>query len=234
MDPPLPWRAPARRRFPRPRGDGPRDREAVAAAVMVSPPTRGWTPVHGLLAHLPPGFPAHAGMDLPHVSGRRLGERFPRPRGDGPVTRGGLTTARRVSPPTRGWTRGEKQMHGVESGFPAHAGMDPSRRASGRWRSRFPRPRGDGPLGALAAVNIPWVSPPTRGWTRPTGPGVRRPVGFPAHAGMDPSVGMPTTSEMRFPRPRGDGPRFSASSTASPAVSPPTRGWTAAARRHAE
>ena len=76
---PCPW-------FPRPRGDGPWKRGKGDGWERVSPPTRGWTrkpappTAHGR------GFPAHAGMDrLVYPCGSLL-RRFPRPRGDGPLS----------------------------------------------------------------------------------------------------------------------------------------------------
>ena len=78
--------------------------------------------------------------------------------------------------------------------------MDPSYElGGGRTRvTRFPRPRGDGPLDAVDVAQKA-VSPPTRGWT--------------------PLIDRRLVE--RFPRPRGDG-----RDVASAEVSPPTRGWT--------
>ncbi len=53
------------RRFPRPRGDGPRPHRPEAAKTK--------------------GSPAHAGMVPPHKGPARPPPRFPRPRGDGPT-----------------------------------------------------------------------------------------------------------------------------------------------------
>ena len=49
--------------FPRPRGDGPHTNFAKARAMMVSPPTRGWTDGVRRVVRRLAGFPAHAGMD---------------------------------------------------------------------------------------------------------------------------------------------------------------------------
>ena len=152
--------------------------------------------------------------------------RFPRPRGDGPAGWLAQYNGNRVSPPTRGWTVDAPTTAPIRSGFPAHAGMD--RRGSRRagCRSWFPRPRGDGPERERIPLVDPRVSPPTRGWTRapmgdlPTG------QGFPAHAGMDQLRPRDRGGRVRFPRPRGDGPREASPEAFRSTVSPPTRGWT--------
>ena len=70
------------------------------------------------------------------------------------------------------------------------------------------------------------VSPHTRGWTHGEQHllGVR--LGFPAHAGMDPSPTGTTSTRSRFPRTRGDGPAARRRSSVIQLVSPHTRGWT--------
>ncbi len=95
-------------RFPRPRGD---------------PPTRGWSQAAMMGLFFGAGFPAHAGMvpsrsersrdasGFPrrmvprHASGPIGAPRFPRPRGDGPVSQFTKSGSSMVSPPTRGWSR---------------------------------------------------------------------------------------------------------------------------------
>ena len=125
--------------------------------------------------------------------------RFPRPRGDGPFR----------SASNRDW----------DSGFPAHAGMDPDTRGGrahpGLW---FPRPRGDGPHGLWSRRDAIAVSPPTRGWTLESVLLMDR---------IRTRVSPPTrgwTAIRRYPDPR---PRRRW--RAYP-VSPPTRGWTLATR----
>ncbi len=68
------------------------------------PPTRGWT--HMGIEDQTAGrvSPAHAGMDLPLTHRPPYGDRFPRPRGDGPASLSSRFTLRRFPPPTRGWT----------------------------------------------------------------------------------------------------------------------------------
>ena len=221
-------------RFPRTRGDGPRDgppsSRSTRVTVAVSPHTRGWTPpaparrwpgrvsphtrgwtlsVDGSTGPLD-GFPAHAGMDLALRQPRVRPPRFPRTRGDGPwdgpPDGGGSVPPLAVSPHTRGWTRPRRAHLAEEPGFPAHAGMDPESRSDatgGRW---FPRTRGDGPGPGPDRERNQAVSPHTRGWTQRRHLPLRRPRGFPAHAGMDRTLAGLRDRALRFPRTRGDGP----------------------------
>ena len=70
------------------------------------------------------------------------------------------------------------------------------------------------------------VSPPTRGWTCSLPCQLRSPLGFPAHAGMDPCAISASHRSSGFPRPRGDGPASHLFRLDHLTVSPPTRGWT--------
>ncbi len=71
--------------FPRPRGDGPGMKHGVPWMPVVPPPTRGWSPTPSAAADTPQGSPAHAGM-VPRIVRVLLhDQRFPRPRGDGPI-----------------------------------------------------------------------------------------------------------------------------------------------------
>ena len=199
---------------------------ARCRTTPVSPPTRGWTliaePLH-LAGH---GFPAHAGMDLAGISRASASRGFPRPRGDGPLMYRSWWPAIGVSPPTRGWTVSEDLLKSIETGFPAHAGMDLVIRTSPSTEFGFPRPRGDGPHRTGVKWPTGTVSPPTRGWTviqESVGTTV---AGFPAHAGMDRSPdGAWRTSNPVSPPTRG-WTLLGAEAASTDQVSPPTRGWT--------
>ena len=179
------------RRFPRPRGDGPCPTRTTGISSTVSPPTRGWTVSQLEAIKLLFGFPAHAGMDPIQAALNPPEGGFPRPRGDGPLVDGKWDEQELVSPPTRGWTsepnttlaepnglpsdvvspptRGwtvEARLFQLyQSGFPAHAGMDPCSTRFQHYADGFPRPRGDGPAFLNLLGNQTGVSPPTRGWT---------------------------------------------------------------------
>ena len=152
--------------------------------------------------------------------------RFPRPRGDGPSTRGRGLAVVEVSPPTRGWTHKPLARKLDHPGFPAHAGMDLCPRHSVIPSAWFPRPRGDGPWIRYGRARATAVSPPTRGWTPTALAPLQVRQGFPAHAGMDLTSLTGLGERIGFPRPRGDGPARCPSRNNSDPVSPPTRGWT--------
>ena len=192
----------------------------------VSPPTRGWTRSGSGQERGADGFPAHAGMDLNASLVMSAQPRFPRPRGDGPVSLSDSPFASVVSPPTRGWTSAMGRRGRRRYGFPAHAGMDPSADQFLRSERWFPRPRGDGPVVRSVGSANSKVSPPTRGWTRMIDRWDWKPFGFPAHAGMDLGEGARHRCCRRFPRPRGDGPWKVDFPGSQQVVSPPTRGWT--------
>ena len=99
------------------------------------------------------------------------------------------------------------------------------------WTQWLPRARGDGPKNKRAEVYREQASPRTRGWTRQVRIDVHSAVGFPAHAGMDPSP--PTMQSIRswLPRARGDGPLSIRTLTSRRVASPRTRGWTPASGR---
>ena len=152
--------------FPRPRGDGPVRTYSFTVPDSVSPPTRGWTRETAFDRGYVTGFPAHAGMDRTGSAAPTARHRFPRPRGDGPVSLSDRSSASVVSPPTRGWTASRALCATPLPGFPAHAGMDPARPRQRNRPPRFPRPRGDGPRPTTQRLQSLEVSPPTRGWTR--------------------------------------------------------------------
>ncbi len=153
--------------------------------------------------------------------------RIPRTRGDGPLWSRSVRRRCSDSPHTRGWTPRPMDEQQAVVGFPAHAGMDLELHPLVRGRLRIPRTRGDGPDVGVAASGQLEDSPHTRGWTLQCIEGHRRPGGFPAHAGMDPSARSACRSGRRIPRTRGDGPMANSNSGPVPVDSPHTRGWTA-------
>ena len=114
-----------RRRFPRPRGDGPRIDGHLVHLLGVPPPTRGWPSLRRGPGPGAAGSPAHAGMARPDDPPSHHIWRFPRPRGDGPIPSLGITGELVVPPPTRGWPLAHESHHVGLGGSPAHAGMAP-------------------------------------------------------------------------------------------------------------
>ena len=177
-------------RIPRTRGDGPADWDATAGDGLDSPHARGWTHPDDAVSADGLGFPARAGMDRRRRRATAPGRGIPRTRGDGPKAAGLDDRDDGDSPHARGWTRAPGGARTCGGGFPARAGMDPVRAASGPVDVRIPRTRGDGPEGGIRCSSGAPDSPHARGWTparpRASGPG----RGFPARAGMDPSLSV--------------------------------------------
>ena len=109
---------------------------------------------------------------------------------------------------------------------PARAGMDPRFRPTAPRPNRFPRTRGDGPVGDQGIVRLKPFPPHARGWTvRPTK--ARVPVKVsPARAGMDPRFPTWKATSTRFPRTRGDGPWATTLLDRHCRFPPHARGWT--------
>ena len=222
------WRCP---RFPRPRGDGPASRSSAARAPTVPPPARGWSAGRRLSPPSPFGSPARAGMVRHEPGPRAVPDRFPRPRGDGPLILEGFGFANRVPPPARGWSLIHFWCYIRSFGSPARAGMvlvEMHIRLNPR---RFPRPRGDGPDYFIDIEFSEMVPPPARGWSLVRFCDVGSPVGSPARAGMVPSADAAIVQHRGFPRPRGDGPRPLSAVRCSAVVPPPARGWSRRSRR---
>ena len=218
---------PARRwRLPRTRGDGPWSGVGSPCLYRASPHTRGWTRWQLRVVAEEVGFPAHAGMDRSRTRSAACTMRLPRTRGDGPDHVKPSSSRIGASPHTRGWTRRDLLLGVRPRGFPAHAGMDPTRRTARATWPRLPRTRGDGPGVFLLVLADAEASPHTRGWT-PSLPRARRGTrGFPAHAGMDPEPRPAPQGRGRLPRTRGDGPSPASRSANVITASPHTRGWT--------
>ncbi len=178
---------PAQRlRLPRPCGDGPVRAIGAGRDGKVTPPMRGWTHCRLRSRRRNAGYPAHAGMDpvYPNCLLRPTG--LPRPCGDGPTQAHRDNAAAMVTPPMRGWTPSVASPTRLQTGYPAHAGMDPTAGFADEGYKRLPRPCGDGPQAGGSLSSHRRVTPPMRGWTscpyRQSATG----RGYPAHAGMDP------------------------------------------------
>ena len=132
-----------------------------------------------------------------------------------------------ASPHTRGWTPNTRVRYLDATGFPAHAGMDPTASSGAGLITGLPRTRGDGPRAVRRNLRRHVASPHTRGWTLTCLSPDRASRGFPAHAGMDPVTPTCRDSIRRLPRTRGDGPAERLANGATNVASPHTRGWTA-------
>ena len=150
-------------RFPRIRGDVPDGLVAATGAIEFSPHTRGCSVVteKGLFQALV--FPAYAGM---FPASRRLTTptgRFPRIRGDVPLSFRQLGVILRFSPHTRGCSPHGPQLLELGKVFPAYAGMFLVGISITSGANRFPRIRGDVPQCAQRGRESGRFSPHTRG-----------------------------------------------------------------------
>ena len=220
--------------FPRTRGDGPCSRPSRSAVCSLPPHTRGWTPAQPAKCTQAHASPAHAGMDPRLILGALASIRFPRTRGDGPLTRPVCLRVGSLPPHTRGWTVGVYYVNMTDGASPAHAGMDPRGRAVRHRLRCFPRTRGDGPFGRSSRPRPAVLPPHTRGWTLRSAGGRTDIRASPAHAGMDLDRPAPDQQVHRFPRTRGDGPGPRNDPGKARRLPPHTRGWTMTmARREA-
>ena len=184
LDPPP--RHPLGGRLPRTRGDGPWYGGGATTGPAASPHPRGWTPCSPRCTSAGTGFPAPAGMDRDHRWPRKWPRRLPRTRGDGPRIRVAPAGSIQASPHPRGWTPQAQHVPDIGRGFPAPAGMDPTRHGRCCMTAWLPRTRGDGPEAGRRTRVAYTASPHPRGWTPAEVPAHRRRRGFPAPAGMDP------------------------------------------------
>ena len=109
--------------FPRIRGDVPLSKKLSTSSYRFSPHTRGCSLWHYgdlLLKHV---FPAYAGMFLTKSRTAATCLRFPRIRGDVPLTGEKFVEMGMFSPHTRGCSGGHGRVAEVSHVFPAYAGM---------------------------------------------------------------------------------------------------------------
>ena len=110
---------------------------------------------------------------------------------------------------------------------PAHAGMHPQVRFQSPPPPRFPRTRGDAPLGRLTVKRNIRLPPHTRGCTGHQTGRKGHQTASPAHAGMHRSAGASGPPASCFPRTRGDAPPFARLVGDVRELPPHTRGCTA-------
>jgi len=102
----------------------------------------------------------------PQIATHRYPElRFPRTRGDGPLTVQAAAAPDTFPPHSRGWTRASKVPGSEDIVSPALAGMDPRLLRHALRPRRFPRTRGDGPQADRSLPAILLFPPHSRGWT---------------------------------------------------------------------
>ena len=149
--------------FPRARGDRPIGKGSWDRGAVVSPRPRGSALARALTKAGYKGFPAPAGIGPDFCSCTWKVQRFPRARGDRPYAIWLSAASMTVSPRPRGSALSRSRRMFRQCGFPAPAGIGPGRQRRSYAGRRFPRARGDRPLGAVNVDNILTVSPRPRG-----------------------------------------------------------------------
>ena len=175
-----------RKRFPRIRGDRPRQAPPSHLDWAFPPHTRGSTVAVQSPETRTAVSPAYAGIDPIFIACILLYPSFPRIRGDRP----------RIVPEELAWNEVS----------PAYAGIDLTMRFGLLLSTSFPRIRGDRPARDIACTASPRFPPHTRGST-----GERRTADYPprvspAYAGIDRLSGRRDQLRGSFPRIRGDRP----------------------------
>jgi len=152
-------------------------------------------------------------------------------RGDRPGASRICRAAGPATPHARGSTRTLVKLVPVDDGYPACAGIDLPQRFRSRARSWLPRMRGDRPAwnryGAAQALATPHARGSTRLeslWSSPS-------PGYPACAGIDPSLRTSCSRRRGLPRMRGDRPVHVAGYTHGSLATPHARGSTSEVRK---
>ena len=218
-----PGRCPGRR-FPRVRGDVPPWGDPPRGSAAFSPRARGCSDKSGVMHFFEFVFPACAGMFRSGLKYSTTRKRFPRVRGDVPVTVMLLVGIKGFSPRARGCSDLTKFGSQRLSVFPACAGMFRSSKCDPEHHSCFPRVRGDVPSLLIDSKEFLWFSPRARGCSLSSDRLGWSVVVFPACAGMFLVEAFGDEGVVSFPRVRGDVPPHPAIVWADALFSPRARG----------
>ena len=170
--------------------------------------------------------PAYAGIDPPTDATPATGICFPRIRGDRPRYTPQSPPAPPFPPHTRGSTPRAELGEALIRVSPAYAGIDLNGQNVDLAGFGFPRIRGDRPDSPAWALARAMFPPHTRGSTHNAAPlRLTAPVS-PAYAGIDRRSSGASRSTCRFPRIRGDRPRWRARASSPSQFPPHTRGST--------
>ena len=212
--------------FPRTRGDVPIRSPARDCNPELPPHARGCTLGRGGADAGGGASPARAGMYRTRPADPAAVRRFPRTRGDVPMEGIDKCTRSRLPPHARGCTRRRIFDSARPSASPARAGMYPKGPFDGVKTFGFPRTRGDVPCAEPVPRDDAMLPPHARGCTQSTPCCWSRPAASPARAGMYPGLKLPQHPRRRFPRTRGDVPRFHRGDVRTLWLPPHARGCT--------
>ena len=212
--------------LPRMRGDRPALYVGRLASGAATPHARGSTLSAEALRARIGGYPACAGIDLTYR--RYFDERdgLPRMRGDRPGVGARSHGAEGATPHARGSTHKTHYATLGTIGYPACAGIDPSRGETRRETRRLPRMRGDRPPHGSRSGGERKATPHARGSTRIHRSFLRLLFGYPACAGIDPSHQRFPAVVCRLPRMRGDRPCAAGRTWVYKSATPHARGST--------
>ena len=171
-------------RFPHPRGDGPPLGRVKQQVLPISPPAWGWPVRQRRMLMDMPDFPTRVGMARAVCRSPSFRPRFPHPRGDGPVSSSVSAGVIAISPPAWGWPASRRTMGGGPNDFPTRVGMARLKYQHKQPHTRFPHPRGDGPVGVDGVGKVLEISPPAWGWPALAVDPARREADFPTRVGM--------------------------------------------------
>ena len=158
--------------------------ERLAEELQISPPAWGWPDLFEADGVLLADFPTRVGMARCNPASLRSQNRFPHPRGDGPLDYQVVVPADAISPPAWGWPGIANRHRNARNDFPTRVGMARADEAQTGDAPGFPHPRGDGPIAIPLSARLEQISPPAWGWPGDRRRKVRSPKDFPTRVGM--------------------------------------------------
>ena len=193
-------------------------------SFQFSPRARGCSFTRSKVLFLNGVFPACAGMFPTGDWWCTIEWCFPRVRGDVPVSGPLGSHSDQFSPRARGCSELWREQPHLRTVFPACAGMFRRAFPHDQKSERFPRVRGDVPIGFGFSAGRPGFSPRARGCSPQRMATHHLRLVFPACAGMFLVHGQRDLSERCFPRVRGDVPSFHLAADQATRFSPRARG----------
>ncbi len=151
-------------------------------------------------------------------------------RGDRPFAGIEALDGQLATPHARGSTSEELLSHLLDAGYPACAGIDPTRTGLQAEIERLPRMRGDRPSSGSPALTLATATPHARGSTRQRACGTEVHWGYPACAGIDLAIHAVVADIPGLPRMRGDRPRHTSGRKGQAWATPHARGSTCGLR----
>ena len=188
------------------RGDRPLDGSPESIILEATPHARGSTPDRETEGGQVVGYPACAGIDPAPLQPDSDRKRLPRMRGDRPGNVQVSVVRRGATPHARGSTFVGFIDQALSQGYPACAGIDPTKPSRSNVTWRLPRMRGDRPHSSRTGTTSLLATPHARGSTLLRHRGGIVLLGYPACAGIDPTHRRRSAASIWLPRMRGDRP----------------------------